>query len=1364
MISRIYFTGFFIFLITNLFSQIEEIKFHHLSVDEGLSQNWVRCIRQDKYGFMWFGTGDGLNRYNGYSFASYYQNFKEKNSISNNNIKVIFEDSGSELWIGTQGGLNLYDRIHDEFLPLDYTLQYSIEAICELEDGNMLIGAPEGLFMLNPRDLSFQEIFNHLYVTAILRDHLGNIWLGTYSGLHLFNLKDFSYVTFRNNKQEKNSISDNIIRSIVQDSQEHIWIGTNSKGLSLMSYREEDPYHPEFINYSNEPDKPESISKGTVLTLLDDSKGHLWIGIENGGLDIIDLKSINENHCRFQHFTHNPSDNSTISNNSIHSLFLDEEETVWVGTYGRGLSFYNSLLHKFSHYKQIPNDKNSLCNNHVNVIYEEDDYLWIGTEGGLSRLVKQTNKFEHFVHDDRNEKSIGSNAVWAIYRDSRGNLWIGTWAGGLNLFHENTKTFTRFLHDEEDETTIGGNNIFGITEDNEGFLWIASMQGGLNRYNYETNTFTRYLFHERQNSISNNWVRTILVSSNDEIWLSTTRAVDVFNKKTGEFISYSHDTSDASSISYNGAVVIFEDSRKNIWIGTESGLNLYHRENSSFSHYFKENGLPNDVIRGICEDDKGNLWLSTNYGLSKFIDGIHHPENPEFRNYDVHDGLQGNEFNRRSFFKGKDGKLYFGGTNGFNVFYPDSIVDNLFIPDIVFTNFYIHNQPIKTGRKNSPLDQDISTIEEITLLRRHTVFTIEFAALNYISPEKNKYAFMLEGFEKDWNYVGTQNTATYTNLDPGKYVFRVKASNNDGYWNEQGSVIIINILPSWWQTWWAKALYALFVLLALYFFRKYTLISVNFKNQLWKEHLQREKTEELNRMKIKFFTNISHELRTPLTLISGPIEQLINKGLKSKELELIKRSVFQLRKLVDQILDFRKIDSEEMPIKMQENDIVACIKQTLFGFFDYAEQKGIKVIFRSGIQKLNMDFDKEKIDKIVTNLLMNALNYTQSGGTVSVNLTVHDQKLSKNEIHLLIEISDTGKGISKLEIDKIFNRFYTSDNQNDTLVGTGIGLHLTKSLVEMHGGEINVTSKEKEGTVFTVMLPARNGKLEIARKEIVLQNNISRKSTKMKVENQKSKIESHKKTIMIIDDNIDICSFIENILIAEFNIIKEINPEQGIGLILKHMPDLVISDVMMPGIDGFELCGRIKSDIRISHIPVILLTAKATVEDHILGFDTGADEYIYKPFDIKLLRSRVRNLIRQKEVLRKHLIGMDGKINSNISVNSLDKSFMDKIFDIILNNHHNPDFTVNNIIDEIGMSRSVFYKKFKALSNISIHDLVKQFRLKKACDLMIDNSLTIAEVAYRSGFNDPSYFSRVFRETYQITPKDYIFQKNNIGG
>ncbi|MGD2033881.1 MAG: ATP-binding protein, partial [Bacteroidales bacterium] len=461
---------------------------------------------------------------------------------------------------------------------------------------------------------------------------------------------------------------------------------------------------------------------------------------------------------------------------------------------------------------------------------------------------------------------------------------------------------------------------------------------------------------------------------------------------------------------------------------------------------------------------------------------------------------------------------------------------------------------------------------------------------------------------------------------------------------------------------------------------------------------------------------------------------------------------------VDQILDFRKIDNDAMPAKLTEGDIIDFIMQTFSGFFDYAEQRNIHLSLCSGIQTLHMDFDRQKMDKIITNLLMNALNYTQERGRVSVNLDFTEHALNENEIRLLIEISDTGRGISKHEVGKIFERYYTSDSTSDSMVGTGIGLHLTKSLVELHGGEIKVTSKPDKGTIFTVMFPAKKDKLIIAENMIRLQNSISEKTIKNK--SPDTKIVLHKKTIVVIDDNIDMCMFIENILAGEFNIIKEVDPQNGVGLILRHMPDLIISDVMMPGINGFELCENIKSDIRISHIPVILLTAKATVEDHITGFDTGADDYIYKPFDSKLLISRVRNLIRQKELLRDHFIGIDGKINKSVTVSSLDRSFMDNVLSIILEKHHIPDFTVNTIIREIGMSRSVFYKKFRALSKISINDVIKQFRLRKACELMKTDSLTIGEIAYQSGFSDPSYFTRVFRETYDLTPREYISKRS----
>jgi signal transduction histidine kinase/ligand-binding sensor domain-containing protein/AraC-like DNA-binding protein len=1335
-------------------AQGTDLNFQHLSVQEGLSRSWVKCIYQDRAGFLWVGTSDGLNRYDGYDFKIYKYNPGDVNSINSNNVNVIFEDSKGNLWVGTQQGLNIYKRDFDHFESLDLIHNY-IDCIFEFGNGELLVGSPGGLFLVDPVKRKVLQIFNDIYAEDILVDDQKNLWLATYNGLRLLDTSDYTFRNFVHDPADRYSISSNILRSLYQDSGGRIWVGTNNTGLCLLEYPYGKPEKAVFKNFRHDPGRPESISMGAVLAISEDSRKNLWIGAENGGLNLVDLKNFDQDKCSFRHYTSNPTDNSSLSSNSIHSIYLDNQNTVWVGTYGGGLNYQNDLLQKFRHYKHIPNESSSLNNNHINAIREEGDFIWLGTEGGLNLMDKRTGQFRHFVYDANDKTSIGSNAVWALCRDKTGTFWVGTWAGGLNRLDTRSGKFLRFLNEPAGEQSIGGNSIYGIINDMQGDLWIALMGGGLNKYDHTSNTFTKYLVDYDNNSISNNWVFTILENSYGELWISTTTAVDMLDRKTGIFTTYTHDPSDTTSISYNGAIVIFEDSNRNLWFGTNAGLNMFQRGYNTFLHYDEGDGLPNSAVKAICEDDHGNLWLSTNNGISKFTNGINHTRRPVFKNYDVSDGLQGNEFNSRSFCKGADGTIYFGGTNGFNSFHPDSIKDNMHKPVIVLTDFLIFNKPADIGTNGSPLKKHISQTRELRLPHKFSVFSIGFAALNYLASDKNQYAFRLDGFDSDWNYVGARRVATYTNLNPGSYTFRVKASNNDGLWNEEGVLLNIVVLPPWWQTLGAKFFYAFAILVSLYYFRKLTVNSINLKNRLRMEQIEKQRAEELNQMKLQFFTNISHELRTPLTLIVGPLGRLRKAVSGSKELELIQRNINLLRHLVDQILDFRAMENKGMSLNLQSEDIIAIIRDTVQGFNDFAEQKNIFLTCTCVIRKLETPVDQDKIEKILANLLINALKYTPVNGKVDVH--IFQRYVSENDRGMLkIEISDSGPGIAPENLDKIFERFYTSGNRAGSSFGNGIGLHLTKKLIELHGGEIVVRSTPGEGSVFTLSLPVEIQDQGLYREEMIY----NRKAIKTEElpgndKNIRNSDAEHDKTVLIIDDNAEICDYLQSFLENYFAVVTEREPLKSIEFITEHLPDLIISDVMMPELDGLELCKMIKTDIRFSHIPVILLTAKATTQDQIAGLETGADDYIFKPFDEDLLVTRVKNLIRQREQLREHFIGSDGIPNPKVANHSLDREFVSKIIAIIGENYHKTDFTVNHIIDQIGMSRSVFYKKYKALSDQPINDLVKSFRLAKAKELLLSNSMNISEIAFVTGFNDASYFGKVFREEFKMTPKDF---------
>ena len=636
-------------------------------------------------------------------------------------------------------------------------------------------------------------------VLEIYVDGKNNVWIGSSNGLHLYVREDNSFINYSHNEKNPNSISNDEVRSILEDNAGRLWIGT-SAGLDLFVNNQEHSQKGRFIHFQNIVEDKKSISYGPVLSLFEDDKYNLWIGIQNGGLDIIDLKTFNKNTATFNHFKNDPNKENSLSSNSIYSITQDNQGDIWISTFGKGINIVNPLGDRFIHYRNESGSKNSLSNNQVNTFLEDNDFLWIGTEGGLNRYNKKDDTFKHYVHDPLNKRSIGSNAVWAIYKDKKGNLWVGTWDGGLNKFDYKTETFEHFYNNPDDTNSISSNNMFAIFEDSKGNLWIGSMGGGLNMFDYKKNRFVRYT--ESNSHLYTNYVPAIIETKSGDLWLSNENSFERFNIKTKQFENFTHSDNDSTSLSSNKAISIYEDSNGNLWMGTDAGLNLFNKVTKGFKCYRIEDGLPDNAINSIVEDNHGNLWLSTDKGISKFINAINLPVKPEFRNYGYEDGLQGNEFCPRSVCKGADGKLYFGGPNGFNVFDPDKIIENTYIPPIVITGFSIFNKPEVLGERG--INNNLDSTEDIVLSYKQSVFSFDFAALNYISSYKNQFAYKMEGFDKDWNYLGTKYNATYTNLDPGKYIFRVKGSNNDGVWNEKGIALPIIITPPYWKTIWFR--------------------------------------------------------------------------------------------------------------------------------------------------------------------------------------------------------------------------------------------------------------------------------------------------------------------------------------------------------------------------------------------------------------------------------------------------------------------------------------------------------------------------------------------------------------------------------
>jgi len=1201
------------------------------------------------------------------------------------------------------------------------------------------------LCLFNTNDQTSRCIFN-AYVEDILKDNRGNLWLATHRGLKLFNPVNHSIQSIQFNLN-KNAPGEDVLTTIFKDSRGGLWMGTASQGLIYFNPAD-DLNQTHTVRFTSDDPGPGQIMPGVIYAIAEDEDHNLWVGIENAGICTLSLEAFEKGNNFFNKVVNDPSDLSSLSNNSVHSLYADKQKTMWVGTYAGGVNQYNKLLQRFGHHDAIPGSNKSINDKYVSAILDEDHYLWIGTEKGLNRYDKAADRWEYFTYNSRDKKSIGSNAVMTVRRDSHNRLWVGTWNGGLNLFDEKSKSFLKFKHDPNNPASLSGDNVYQIIESKDQNIWIATMGGGVACYNSDKASFIQFRDLPNLNSISSNWVFDLAEDHLGNIWISTTEAVDKLSPKVKDFTSFIHDSTKATSINYNGATCLFKDSRNTMWIGTSNGLNYFMAKDSSFHHYTVDDGLPNNFIKAITEDIDGNIWFSTNNTITMLSKGNSLPQHPEFRSFSVFDGLQNGEFVGRSVYNNNKGELYFGSTNGYFVFNPSEIKNNPKAPKITFTDLRINNAPVSINTPDSPLEKDIGVTTLLKLSPNQNVFTIGFTALNFIEPENNQYAFKLEGFDKQWNYVGHQQSATYTNLDPGDYTFRVRASNNDGLWNEEGISLKIIILPVWWQSWFAKIVYLGLFIVAIFFFRKHTIISTNLKNVLWREHLEKQKSEELTQMKQQFFANVSHEIRTPLTLILGPLNKLIKEKKKIPELDTIFRNSTRLKTLVDQFLDFNKVENQMMTVSPTRAEILELTQSIMANFADYASQKNIELKLETTFSKCVTVVDQDKYEKILTNLISNAIKSITCKGSVVTQLR-YNHKYSK----LLIKIIDTGCGIAPEESEHIFERYYSGSNHLNHIDSTGIGLYLTRELIELQKGTISVISKVGEGSVFTISLPLTVSEFETGHDHIIF--DIKKTVDSNLIDGQGNSIQQFERTILIVDDNIDMCNYVETILCDEFHVIKENNPLQCIDKITTHMPDLIVSDVMMPEMDGFQLCKIIKQDIRFSHIPVILLTAKATKTDHLVGYETGADDYVAKPFDEEILKARIKNIIARIEKLKQHFIGHDGIINPRVQTNALDVKFMEDILSEIKQNYLASDFNVNQIIEKMGMSRSVFYKKFKSLSDQSINDLIKNFRLKKAATLLADENLTVSEVAYDCGFTDPAYFSRVFKEYYNVAPKDF---------
>lgn len=1361
--------------------QWKHLRFESLTNDDGLPTNQIYALCQDRKGFLWIGTVAGLIRYDGYNFKMFSHSTTNKNSLSNNAVYKIFEDSYGFLWIGTAGGLNKFNSAKQTFTHYIYnsTDQHSISnnrisAIYEDKDKVLWIGTNGG--GLNKFDREHQKFIRYQQntntncissndITSISGDSNGNLWIGLYgSGIEKYEKAKNNFINYRNDVTNPNSLSSNLVLCVYVDSNDNLWIGTENNGLNKYNSKDNT-----FTRILRKPNDPSGLNSSIVLSIAEYDKNNLLIGTGNG-LNILDK---GENQI-FKYNFNRYEPEKIFGYSRI--IIKDNAGLIWVGTDAQGIKKINPLLN-FYHFRNIPDDFENLPHQNIMSICEENDStIWFGEGGGGLILFNFiTEEFVQFTYNSKNKNSISGNVIFALCKDESGFLWIGTNGGGLNRLVRNAKdlsmsSFIKYNHNPEDSASLSDNKINSIFEDSYGELWVGTNGGGLDKLISEADAKNSIKFYHFKNnsdntsSISSNRITFIYEDRNRNLWIGTSEGLNRYIRDENNFVRYINNEESPESFPSNYIVSAYEDKSNNFWIGTNAGLCKFNRTTGICRNYSKDDGLPDEMIYRIEEDNKGNLWLSTNNGLSKF-----NPKTETFKNFNVQDGLQGNEFDSGASFKNKKGQIFFGGMEGLNIFHPDSIKENDHIPNVVITDFQLNNISVVVGLDTTTnrtiLKNSIDETKEIELYYSDKVLSFEFSALDFHIPKKNKYAYKLEGFDKNWNYTdANRRFVTYTNLDPGEYVFRVKGSNNDGYWNEVGASVKLIILPPWWATTWAYIFYIVLILSLIYLTWQLQLRRIKIKNEYEMSKFESQKLHEVDELKSRFFTNISHEFRTPLTLILGPVKQIVEKlsdGKMKDELSIVHKNANKLLGLVNQLMDISKLESGNMKLRTSAIDFTSLLKALTLSFASYAERKRIALKFNSAEDGLIVYIDKDKIEKIMTNVLSNAFKFTPEGGRIEVTLVKDDEFI--NTI-----ISDTGIGIPKEKITKIFNRFYQVDGSHTReQEGTGIGLALTKELVELHKSKISVESEESKGSTFTISIPLGKAHLKLEeiiegeeivvydyKKETLIPDFVQEKGERQKIDIESISNESLP-LLLIIEDNSDVRKYIKDNLSNEFRTIEAVDGDDGWNKSVKHFPDLIVSDVMMPKMDGFKLCEKLKTDERTSHIPIILLTAKAAKVDKLEGYETGADDYIMKPFEPDELRARIKNLIEQRKRLHEHFQNKGLFELSQAEITSIDKKFLNKAFELLHQNISDTSFNVEAFSEKMGMSRSVLHKKIVALAGEPPVEFIRRVRLNYAMKLIEKKFGNLSEIALEAGFNNPAYFSECFKKQFGITPSQY---------